>query len=415
MKRVALRLAKIVAAPVLLAALAVMAVVVYVSATWPIKAAPGKITTVVEVTPERVNRGRQLVSIRCALCHYDQKTGALTGTRVMADPPEFGTTYSHNITKHPTKGTGRYSDGELIYLLRTGIRRDGVYTGPYMFSPFLADEDIYSIIAFLRSDDPLVAPRDVDDRPSKPSLLLELLIRFVIDRPKVPERPIVMPSPGDKVAWGRYLVLAVGDCFVCHSRSFPTLDARFPEKSADFMAGGNELRDATGTIVRGANLTMDRETGIGGWSEADFIRAVRSGVRPDGRILRYPMVAFRELSDEEVSAIFAYLRTVPPMHKAIDRGFARLAQKIASASTGEKVYLRYGCQSCHGLSGVGICDLRQARRKYDTDAKLEAFIRDPSKFVPASKMPTWNDVIAASDYAPLIAHVDALQTAPSNR
>jgi mono/diheme cytochrome c family protein len=212
------------------------------------------------------------------------------------------------------------------------------------------------------------------------------------------------------VAWGRYLVFAVGDCFVCHSRSFQTLNSKNPEKSADYMGGGNELRDATGAIVRGANLTMDRETGIGTWSKADFVRAVRSGVRPDGRVLRYPMPAFRELTEAEASAIFAYLQTVPPLHKRIERHFDEAAQQVASASGGEKSYVRYGCQSCHGVSGVGICDLRQARAKYDTDAKLEAFIRDASKFVPGTKMPTWDGIIADADYAPLIAHIDRLQS-----
>jgi cytochrome c2 len=413
-KKILLGMAKVLGAVAVVATLIVVGIVIYVSAAWPIKAKPGKISIQVASTPERVSRGKQLVSIRCALCHYDQKTGALTGTRVPAEPAAFGVNYSHNITKHPTKGLGRYSDGELIYLLRTGIRRDGIYTGPYMVS-FLADEDLYSIVAFLRSDDPWVAAKDVDDQPSKTGLLMKFLMHFVIDRPAYPQEEIPRPSTSDEVAWGRYLVLAVGDCFVCHSRSFPTLNVRHPEKSADFMGGGNELRDATDTIIRGANLTMDRETGIGSWSKADFVRALRSGVGPDGRVLRYPMLAYGELSEAEASAIFAYLKTVPPLHKPINRGLDQLAQKIASAAGGEKAFLRYGCQSCHGVAGVGICDLRQARRKYDTDAKLEAFIRDPSKFVPGSKMPTWNGVIPEADYAPLIAHINTLQLTPPQR
>jgi hypothetical protein len=285
------RLVRAAGAVLLVTVLGVAGFLVYLNAAWPIRAPIRTIDVTVERTPERVARGKQLVSLRCALCHYDQNTVALTGRRVPAEPPEFGTNYSHNITRHPTKGSGRYSDGELIYLLRTGIERDGIYSGPYMISPFLADEDLKSIVAFLRSDDPWVASNDATDRQSQPSLLVKFLFRMVIDRPAYPEAPIPVPNVANQ-GLGRYLVLAVGDCYVCHSRSFPTLNAREPEKSADFMGGGNELRDATGVTVRGANLTRDPETGIGKWSQAEFVRAVRVGVRRDGRVLRFPMLAY---------------------------------------------------------------------------------------------------------------------------
>src|SRR5574341_600967 len=86
----------------------------------------------VEATPERVARGTRLAQMLCVTCHLDATTRVLSGRRMPDVPPEFGVIYSANITKHPTQGIGSWTDGEIAYLLRTGIRRDGRYTPPYM-------------------------------------------------------------------------------------------------------------------------------------------------------------------------------------------------------------------------------------------------------------------------------------------
>jgi mono/diheme cytochrome c family protein len=401
---------KIVGAGLALVVVLVGAFALYVKSDWPVHKKVEKVDLQVDATPERLARGKLLVSIRCAGCHYDQKTGALTGQRMHDAPPEFGVIYSHNITKHPTKGLGRYTDGELLYLLRTGIRRDGVFSGPFMESPTLGDEDLYSIIAFLRSDDPWVAAKDVDDRNWEPTFLAKMLMHVAFKPMAMPKAKIVVPDLKDQVAYGRYVINSLGDCYACHSGDFKTLNAPEPEKSGGYLGGGNETRDANGIVVRTANLTMDPETGIGKWSEDDFVRAVRTGIRKDGRALRFPMVAYPELSEAEVKAAFAYLKTVPPMRHAVERNFDQPAQLVASASDGEKLYHKYACFSCHGADGVGICDLREASKKYDSDDKLSAFLHDASKFVTNTKMPTWNGTIAEPEYPALIAYIHSLES-----
>ena len=72
-----------------------------------------------------------------------------------------------------------------------------------------------------------------------------------------------------------------------------------------------------------ANITMDPETGIGNWTEAEFIAAVKSGVGKTGP-MRYPMVPWTQLGDDEVSAIYAYLKTVPPIKNKVDRSLKDL-------------------------------------------------------------------------------------------
>ena len=380
----------------------------YVAGDWPVKRALAPVAIDAAPTPARLLRGKALVSMRCAGCHYDQKTRALSGIRMLDAPPAFGVLYSHNITQHK-KGLGRYSDGELAYLLRTGIARDGRFTGPFMQSPHLSDEDLASIVAFLRSDDPWVAARDVDDRAVEPSFLFKMLMHVAWKPTPYPSAAIVAPPLEDRVAYGRYVAHALGDCYACHSADFKSLDLLEPQRSGGYFGGGNVMNDATSADVRTTNLTPDPETGIGKWTEDEFVTAVRTGIRKDGRALRYPMVAFRDLSPAEVSALYAYLRTVPPIVNVAARAGTALPPARASASEGEHLYVKYACASCHGTNGVGLCDLRAASKTYDTDEKLAAFIHDAGRFVPGTKMPTWDGVIPESDFAHLVAHVHLLE------
>jgi mono/diheme cytochrome c family protein len=271
----------------------------------------------------------------------------------------------------------------------------------------MADEDLLSIIAFLRSDDPWTEPKDVDDLKWQPTFLAKMLMHVAFRPMQLPSSKIPLPDPARPVAFGKYVVHAIGDCFVCHSADFKTLNALQPEKSGGYFGGGNHMLDAGGLEVNTANLTMDPDTGIGKWTEEQFVQTVKTGIRFDGRVMRYPMVGYSPLSDVELKAAYAYLKTVPVIKNQIDRHYDRTP--AASASEGEKLFNKYACTSCHGASGVGVCDLRQASKKYDSDEKLSAFIHDAGKFVPNTMMPTWGGVIAEAEYPSLIEHVHKLE------
>jgi len=81
----------------------------------------------VERTPARLARGKKLASILCVGCHADPVTGRLTGRPLVDVPAKFGAVTSRNITRHSDKGIGSWTDGEIAYLLRTGVARDGRY------------------------------------------------------------------------------------------------------------------------------------------------------------------------------------------------------------------------------------------------------------------------------------------------
>jgi len=368
-----------------------------------------KIDFKVEKTPERVARGAKLATLLCANCHLNPTTGKFTGKHMVDAPKQFGDIYSRNITQSTVKGIGKWRDADIAYLLRTGVRPDGQYYPPWMAKlPHMSDDDIASIIAFLRSDDPRVAPADIDPPGrTQPSFLTKFLSHVAFKKIPYPDHPITAPLRSDKVAYGKYIVVGL-ECFACHSADFKTNDSVHPEQSAGYLGGGNPVLGLDGMPVPSANLTPDDATGIGKWSEADFVRAVREGVRPDGHILRYPMVPMASLDPDEVAAIYAYLRTVPKITHAVERA---PYPPTPPGGDGKALYVKYACFSCHGDTGLGIGDLRKAKVDYPDDAQLQMWIRNAPAIKPGVVMPNFDGIIAENDYAPLIKYVRELGAA----
>ncbi|HEY1301616.1 MAG TPA: cytochrome c [Stellaceae bacterium] len=107
-----------------------------------------------------------------------------------------------------------------------------------------------------------------------------------------------------EIARGEYLVRA-GGCFSCHTA-----------KGGPELAGGRTLATPFGTFYS-PNITPDRETGIGRWTDAEFLRALREGVRPDGSnyFPVFPYPSFTGITDRDALAIKAYLFSRPPVHR----------------------------------------------------------------------------------------------------
>lgn len=364
-------------------------------------------TVKIESTPERVQRGHKLAMMLCVECHQNAETKQITG-RLMYDlPAEFGVAYTKNITQHPTKGIGSWTDGELLYMLRTGVHPKTSHIVPlYMIRlPGMADEDIASIIAWLRSSDPLVQPLAVDNRVSEPSFLTKFLMRAVVKPFPFPSEKIPLPDSTDKIALGKYLVRNLG-CNDCHAADVTKVNPMEIEKTAGFLGGGSNWTDVNRKVLYSSNITFDKETGIGSWSEADFRKAMHEGIRPDGSTFRYPMERKPLLTEHEINAMYAYLQTVP--HLKNPRKPAEEYVLPANASAGMKVYYNYGCQRCHGESGLGIGDLRQADKKYPDDETLIDVIKHTSKYYPETVMIQWDGIIKENEYQPLAAYVREL-------
>ena len=272
----------------------------------------------VEPTPERIARGEYIVNQTCAICHLG-KDGKFSGT-LMEDDPAFGAWYAANITQHPEAGIGKYTDGELMYLLRTGIKRTGQFAAPFMprFN-HLSDEDVKSIIAYLHSDASRVQPVDVRQPAQQPTLLAKVVCNLGMKPLPYPDVTVTAPPKTDEVAYGKYLVTQAMMCYMCHSASFETNDELTPENSEGYLAGGTMVQNPQdrSVITPSANLTMHPELGLGQWTEEQFANAVRFGQTADGQGLTSAMPKFTLMADEDISAIWAYLKTVPPVEKNV--------------------------------------------------------------------------------------------------
>lgn len=281
-----------------------------------------------EVTPIKVGisqdshvlaQGQKIVENLCAYCHRAED-GTLSGKRFSPEDSEFGVLYSGNLTHHPELGIGKYSDEELAFLIRTGIKRDGGYI-PMMGMALLSDEDLAATVSYLRSDQPSLESREIAlNSGNKYSFLAKALLKFGLIKP-VPYAgdPIFAPSKSDKPAYGKYLATALYDCYGCHSASFETRDALNPENSPGYFAGGQLIEFYGQTPVTAANLTPHPENGLGRWTFEQFKLAVKSGVRPGGEVLSTAMPRIPLLGDEEVEAIWSYLLTIPASQNKVDR------------------------------------------------------------------------------------------------
>lgn len=268
-----------------------------------------------KATGTSMENGKNLVFNVCGQCHYNRDKQSFIGEPMKDLPGFMGKVYSANITNHPTMGAGRYTDAELIYLLKTGIAKDGRFI-PYMVRPTMSDQDLNDIVVYLRSNDDPVKARDTLAGKTHLSFLGKLAMK-ISGKPLPYQTGIKTPDKNDQVAYGRYLVDITG-CYHCHSRKITGLNYMEPEKSKGYMAGGMKWK-IDGQRIHSSNLTFDKKTGIGNYTKEDFRKAVREKITPDGRNLRYPMRKFKHLTDQQADAIYAYLKTLPPQEHAIPR------------------------------------------------------------------------------------------------
>jgi hypothetical protein len=278
-----------------------------------------KIDLKVEATPARLAQGQRLSSMLCNSCHMDPNTGKLTG-RKMDEAPQFGAIYSKNITQDPEHGIGKWTDGELAYLLRTGVKPDGTFLPIMAKLAHTSDEDVYAIIAFLRSNHTWVAADNTRQPETNYSFLAKFITNMGFIKPSAyPTAAIANPDTTNQVAWGRYIALNQLECYSCHSQDFTKNDYNNPEKSVGFFGGGNKMQGMDGKEILTRNITMDEETGIGKWTEEEFIKALKYGQLPHGPALRIPMMPYTPLTDNEAKAIYAYLKTVPKIKNQVER------------------------------------------------------------------------------------------------
>jgi mono/diheme cytochrome c family protein len=239
-----------------------------------------------------INRGHHLVIAvgKCIGCHGDNLAGKL-----IFDDRAFASLWSANLTRGKGGVAATYTDADYVRSIRYGVKADGK---PLIFMPsdaftHFSDADLAAIIAYVKS----VPPVDQVTSPPRIGPVMRVLSVMIPEFPLVPAeninqgeaRPASVPV-SVTAGYGDYLI-STGGCKNCHNPN---------------LSGGAKIQG-----VAAANLTP---AGIGKWSEADFFKALRNGVRPDGRILSavMPWPETKNLSDDELRAMWMYVRSVQP-------------------------------------------------------------------------------------------------------
>ena len=238
-----------------------------------------------------LSRGGHLYqSIGCATCHGSDGGGAL-----YLDAGPIGLAVGTNLTGGRGGIGSRRTDGDFVRAIRHGVRPDGasLILMPSEVYVQLTDEDLAAILGYLRQLPPV-------DR-ELPATHLRLLGRALLAAGKLdllaaPKTPAFAHpaglTPGPTVAYGRYLA-DIASCRSCHGSNLAGRPMAAPGAPPS------------------TNLTP---AGLSSWSEKDFLTAMREGRRPDGAILHeiMPWKQFRNMTDEDLAALWQYLRSMPP-------------------------------------------------------------------------------------------------------
>jgi mono/diheme cytochrome c family protein len=284
---------------------------------------PDPVSLRVPTSPQKIARGAYLFNnvARCVDCHSTRdwskyaapvipgtegKGGEAFTHALMGVPGEF---YARNIT--PT-ALSNWTDGEIARAITTGVNKHGEALFPVM--PYrnygeLDPEDVNALVAYIRTLKP--QPDEVPDRSFH--FPMQILVRTLPQPAQLTERP----DPSDRVSYGGYLVRTAG-CAECHVTRD---DTGAPRPGMEF-AGGMEFHFPQGGIVRAPNITPDADTGIGTWSEAQFVSRFKIWEKTPDRILPasqrsantvMPWKQLGGMTRGDLSAIYAFLRDQKPV------------------------------------------------------------------------------------------------------
>jgi mono/diheme cytochrome c family protein len=293
----------------------------------PAQAPPSDIR--VQATPERLARGKYIFETigDCDGCHSQRDFSRFDGPVVLAGRGRGnvlsdlltglpGRVVAPNITPDPETGIGKWTDGEKIRAIREGVDNTGRALFPMMpYQGFrqLSDDDVQSLVAFLDSLPPIRNPL--------PQTELKFPVGLMIKSVPQPAGSVPPMDRSDRVRYGERLV-AIAGCADCH-----TPQERGQPVEAKRFAGGQKFESGHGAVYT-ANITPDMQTGIGKWDEAYFLKKVYDykdyaehgspKVSGPDQFTLMPWLSFSRLTPEDLGAIYAYLRTVKPVHNAVE-------------------------------------------------------------------------------------------------
>ncbi len=266
--------------------------------------------------------------------------------------PGVGVFYATNLTPDPETGIGSWSDGELVRAIREGVDRAGhtiLPVMPYQFAHGMSDEDALALVAYMRS----LAPVGNVVPANEPTFIYRALVTFGIIKPESTiSASVVAPAKGVRAEYGEYLAWRTSGCAECHMpRNMNTGELDFTRRLAGALAPIPE----EGISASASNLTPDAATGIGSWTEEQFMTAMRTGQRPNGTVMLpfMPWPSYSRWNDDDLKAVWLYLRSLPPVeHPVAASTLTGAAVSERGTARGEAIFGVY-CRACHGDRGTG--------------------------------------------------------------
>jgi mono/diheme cytochrome c family protein len=358
-----------------------------------------------------VKRGEYLAKAAdCMVCHTVPGDAEYTGG--LAFPLPFGTLYSTNITADKDTGIGNYSDKDFLDAVRRGIRKDGARLYPamtYTSYTYMTDADVLAIKAYLFSL-PAVSKRNRADTLQFPfnqrwsmifwSWAFNPDMRFA-------------PNTGKSAEWNRgaYIAEALAHCGECHT----------PRNLAFALDNHSKFAGAVAAGWRAYNITSDKGTGIGAWSDEEVFAYLAKGHATGRGTASGPMGeavdhSFSQMDPADIRALVAYLRSIPAIASAEPATIAPPAPAspkeggVADA-LGRKVFAQ-ACVSCHGWTGISalspVATISGSRAVNDPTATnvAQIVISGTRRFTPdAMSMPAFGGTYTDTEIAAVANYV----------
>ncbi|NLX08248.1 MAG: cytochrome c [Chloroflexi bacterium] len=251
-----------------------------------------------DTSPEGIAHGEYLVRavMACADCHAPEGSSEMIGTsEQLSVGPIRATLVFPNLTPDEETGLGAWTDAEIARAIREGLSPDGRELRIMPSSNFhrLSDADTAAIIGYLRSQEPVRS--ELPERSANAFAKAMFVLPLGLPEAYGPAitQPQNAPEPGT-LEYGAYLTSLAG-CRDCHKSDF----------------SGGRLPFSESDVPPAPNLTSGGS--LGDWSEADFVKTLHTGIRPDGSILTedMPWRVYTRMTDDDLGAIYQYLMSLP--------------------------------------------------------------------------------------------------------
>jgi mono/diheme cytochrome c family protein len=293
-----------------------------------------------------IQRGRYLaITSDCVSCHTVPGGRPFAGGRPIETP--FGNIVAPNITPDLETGIGAWSEGAFDAAVRKGVRPNGarLYPAmPYNAYTKMSRDDVRAIRAYLNSVDPVRNAVIADTLPFPFNIRATMRIWDALYF----QQGEFKPDPSKSAEWNRgaFLVDGPAHCGACH-----TPKTLLGGDRADLYLQGAYLQGWSAP-----DITNDKRTGLGNWSEQDIASYLKTGhngiTAATGPMAEAVSLSTSHMTDADTQAIASYLKSLPGK----DGSDTPLPADSATMSSGNAIY-RDQCSACHGIEGKGIAKL----------------------------------------------------------